>query len=207
VKAVRKLLGLVTLIGVAVGATVVARRRLAARAERADVYYADGSMASFEADSPDGAALFAAACRIAPVVAEAGEEAEVALEKYGKYLGIAFQLVDDVLDYGSKQDIMGKGVGDDFRDGKVTLPVILAYARGSDEDRAFWRDAMLGERISDEDLTHAIALLRGTDALSETIERARLYGRRALDALAQFPAGKAKSALSEAVEFAISRAY
>jgi octaprenyl-diphosphate synthase len=153
------------------------------------------------------AALFAAACRIAPVVAEAGEEAEVALEKYGKYLGIAFQLVDDVLDYGSKQDIMGKGVGDDFRDGKVTLPVILAYARGSDEDRSFWRDAMLGERISDEDLTHAIALLRGTDALSETIERARLYGRRALDALAQFPAGKAKSALSEAVEFAISRAY
>ena len=153
------------------------------------------------------AALFAAACRIAPVVAEAGEEAEVALEKYGKYLGIAFQLVDDVLDYGSKQDIMGKGVGDDFRDGKVTLPVILAYARGSDEDRAFWRDAMLGERISDEDLTHAIALLRGTDALSETIERARHYGRRALDALAQFPAGKAKSALGEAVEFAISRAY
>ena len=153
------------------------------------------------------AALFAAACRIAPVVAEAGEEAEVALEKYGKYLGIAFQLVDDALDYGSKQDIMGKGVGDDFRDGKVTLPVILAYARGSDEDRAFWRDAMLGERISDEDLTHAIALLRGTDALSETIERARHYGRRALDALAQFPAGKAKSALSEAVEFAISRAY
>jgi len=153
------------------------------------------------------AALFAAACRIAPVVAEAGEEAEVALEKYGKYLGIAFQLVDDVLDYGSKQDIMGKGVGDDFRDGKVTLPVILAYARGSDEDRAFWRDAMLGERISDEDLTHAIALLHGTEALSETIERARHYGRRALDALAQFPAGKAKSALSEAVEFAISRAY
>ena len=153
------------------------------------------------------AALFAAACRIAPVVAEAGEEAELALEKYGKYLGIAFQLVDDALDYGSKQDIMGKGVGDDFRDGKVTLPVILAYARGSDEDRAFWRDAMLGERISDEDLTHAIALLRGTDALSETIERARHYGRRALDALAQFPAGKAKSALSEAVEFAISRAY
>ena len=153
------------------------------------------------------AALFAAACRIAPVVAEAGEEAEVALEKYGKYLGIAFQLVDDVLDYGSKQDIMGKGVGDDFRDGKITLPVILAYARGSDEDRAFWRDAMLGERISDEDLTHAIALLRGTDALSETIERARHYGRRALDALAQFPAGKAKSALGEAVEFATSRAY
>ena len=153
------------------------------------------------------AALFAAACRIAPVVAEASDEAELALEKYGKYLGVAFQLVDDVIDYGSKQDVMGKGVGDDFRDGKVTLPVILAYARGTDEERAFWRAAISGERVSDEDLTYAIALLRSTDALSETIERARHYGRRALDALAGFSAGKARSALSEAVEFAISRAY
>jgi octaprenyl-diphosphate synthase len=153
------------------------------------------------------AALFAAACRISPVVAEASDEAEIALEKYGKYLGIAFQLVDDVIDYGSTKDVMGKGVGDDFRDGKVTLPVILAYARGSDEDRAFWRTAISGERISDDDLHHAISLLRDSGALSETIERARQYGRRALDALAPFPAGKAKAALSEAVEFAISRAY
>jgi octaprenyl-diphosphate synthase len=153
------------------------------------------------------AALFAAACRIAPVVAEASEDSEGALERYGKYLGIAFQLVDDVLDYGSSIDVMGKGVGDDFRDGKVTLPVILAYARGSDDERAFWRSAMTGERSSDEDLDRAIRQLRNTDALSETLERARHYGRRALDALAGFPSGKAKSALSEAVEFAISRAY
>ena len=153
------------------------------------------------------AALFAAACRIAPVVAEASDEAEIALDKYGRYLGIAFQLVDDVLDYSSKQDVMGKGVGDDFRDGKVTLPVILAYARASDADRAFLREAMAGDRVSDEDLARAIALLDETGGLSDTLERARHYGRRALDALAGFPAGKAKAALSEAVEFAISRAY
>ena len=153
------------------------------------------------------AALFAAACRIAPVVAEADEEAEFALERYGKYLGIAFQLVDDVLDYGSEQDVMGKAAGDDFRDGKVTLPVILAYARGSEDERSFWRSAMAGERVSDEDLERAIGLLRRSEALSETLDRARQYGRRALDALAGFPSGKAKSALSEAVEFAISRAY
>ena len=153
------------------------------------------------------AALFSAACRVTPVVAEASDEAELALEKYGKYLGIAFQLVDDVLDYGSQQDVMGKGVGDDFRDGKVTLPVILAYARGSEEDRSFWRAAISGERISDADLERAIALLRSSDALSETVDRARHYGRRAIDALASFPAGKARSALTEAVEFAISRAY
>jgi octaprenyl-diphosphate synthase len=153
------------------------------------------------------AALFAAACRIAPVVAEADEEAEFALERYGKYLGIAFQLVDDVLDYGSEQDVMGKAAGDDFRDGKVTLPVILAYARGSEDERSFWRSAMAGERASDEDLERAIGLLRGSEALSETLDRARQYGRRALDALAGFPSSKAKAALSEAVEFAISRAY
>src|SRR5437763_311894 len=153
------------------------------------------------------AALFAAACRVAPVVAEASEEAELALEAYGKNLGIAFQLTDDVIDYASDVATMGKGVGDDFRDGKMTLPVILAYARGSEDERCFWRTAISGERISDDDLARATQLLRSTDALSDTIERARQYGRRAIDALAKFPVSKAKQALVEAVEFAIARAY
>ena len=153
------------------------------------------------------AALFAAACRVAPVVAEADEDVELALESYGKHLGIAFQLTDDVIDYASDAEVMGKGVGDDFRDGKMTLPLIFAYARGSDEDRAFWRSAVSGERVGDEDLAHAIRLMRSSGALADTLECARHYGRRAIDALAPFPAGKAKSALIEAVEFAIARAY
>ena len=153
------------------------------------------------------AALFAAACRIAPVVAEAGEEAEDALEVYGRNLGIAFQLVDDAIDYGSDSATMGKGVGDDFRDGKMTLPVILAYARGSEEDRAFWRAAIAGDRGGDKDLAKAIALVSSTAALADTLERARIYARRAIDALALFPAGKAKAALTEAAEFAVARAY
>ena len=153
------------------------------------------------------AALFAAACRVAPVVAEASEDAELALESYGRNLGIAFQLTDDVIDYASDAATMGKGVGDDFRDGKMTLPVILAYARDGDGDRAFWRAAIGGERTGDEDLAHATALLRASDALTDTIERARQYGRRAIDALAKFPASKAKAALVEAAEFAVARAY
>ena len=153
------------------------------------------------------AALFAAACRIAPVVAEAGEEAEIALESYGRNLGIAFQLVDDVIDYSSDSATMGKGVGDDFRDGKMTLPLILAYARGSAAEREFWKAAVAGERTSDEDLAEAIALMRSSEALADTIDRARLYARRAIDALGPFPAGKAKAALAEAVEFAVARAY
>jgi octaprenyl-diphosphate synthase len=153
------------------------------------------------------AALFAAACRVSPVVAEASEDTELALECYGRNLGTAFQLSDDVIDYASDAATMGKGVGDDFRDGKMTLPVILAYARGTEADRAFWRSAIGGERTSDEDLTHATNLLRSTGALADTIERARQYGRRAIDALGMFPASKAKSALTEAAEFAVARAY
>ena len=141
------------------------------------------------------------------MIAEGGEDAELALETYGRNLGISFQLSDDVIDYASDAATMGKGVGDDFRDGKMTLPVILAYARGSDEDRQFWRDAIAGERVSDDDLAQATRLLRQTDALADTIERARLYGRRAIDALAMFPAGKAKAALTEAAEFAVARAF
>jgi octaprenyl-diphosphate synthase len=153
------------------------------------------------------AALFAAACRIAAVVAERDPAEEEALDAYGRNLGIAFQLVDDAIDYSSDAAVMGKGVGDDFRDGKVTLPVILAYARGSDEDRHFWLDAMAGRRAADEDLALAIRLLRASGALDDTIERARHFGQRAIDALGPFPAGRAKAALVEAVEFAVARAY
>ena len=153
------------------------------------------------------AALFAAACRVSPVVAEASEDAELALETYGRNLGIAFQLTDDAIDYSSDAATMGKPQGDDFRDGKMTLPVILAYARGSDADRDFWRSAISGDRVSDDDLALATALLRSTDALTDTVERARQYGRRAIDSLAMFPPSKAKAALIEAAEFAVARAY
>jgi len=153
------------------------------------------------------AALFAAACRISAVVAERDEATEEALDSYGRNLGIAFQLVDDAIDYASDAETMGKGVGDDFRDGKVTLPVILAHARGNTEDRAFWQAAMEGRRISDDDLAHAKALLAETRAIDDTLTRARHYGQRAIDALGPFAASAAKSALIEAVEFAIARAY
>ena len=153
------------------------------------------------------AALFAAASRIAAVIAEREEEAEQALDCYGRNLGIAFQLVDDAIDYASDAATMGKGVGDDFRDGKVTLPVILAYARGDEEERRFWREAMEGGRAGDEELDRATVLLRARGALDDTIARARTYVQRAIDALGPFPGGKAKSALIEAAEFAVARGY
>ena len=153
------------------------------------------------------AALFAAACRIAAVVAERSEGEERALDEYGRNLGIAFQLVDDAIDYDSDASEMGKGKGDDFRDGKMTLPVILAYARGSGEERVFWQDAIAGFCTSDDDLAHAVVLISRHDTVSATRERARHYARRAIDAIAGFPAGEARSAMAEAAEFVVSRRY
>ncbi|WP_439532274.1 polyprenyl synthetase family protein [Polymorphobacter sp.] len=153
------------------------------------------------------AALFSAACQIAAVVAERDAAVEAALEAYGRNLGIAFQLVDDAIDYVSDADTMGKDRGDDFRDGKVTLPVILAYARGDEDERTFWREAMRGKRVSDDDLAEAERLLDRRQAVTDTMARARHYGARAIDSLAGFPKGPARQALSETVEFAIARAY
>ena len=153
------------------------------------------------------AALFAAACRIAAVVAERPEGEEAALDAYGRNLGIAFQLVDDAIDYISDAGTMGKDAGDDFREGKMTLPVILAYARGSGEERAFWKDAVEGRRDGDEDFAHAIGLVRRTHAVDDTLARARHYGQRAIDAIAPFAPSAAKDAMVEAVEFAVARAY
>jgi octaprenyl-diphosphate synthase len=153
------------------------------------------------------AALFAAATRIAAVVAERSEADEQALDAYGRNLGVAFQLVDDAIDYDSEASEMGKGKGDDFRDGKMTLPVILAYARGTDEERQFWQDAIAGFRTEDEDLAHAVRLIAKYDTVAATRDRARHYAQRAIDSIAGFPAGPARAAMAEAAEFAVARRY
>ena len=153
------------------------------------------------------AALFAAASRIAAVVAECGEAEEQALDDYGRNLGIAFQLVDDAIDYDTGSADMGKDRGDDFREGKMTLPVIFAYARGSDEERRFWQDAIAGFRAEDEDFARAVDLIRRHDAIAATRERARHFAQRACDALSIFRDGKARAAMIEAARFAVSRGY
>lgn len=122
-------------------------------------------------------------------------------------LGIAFQLVDDALDYGGVAAKLGKNVGDDFREGKITLPIVLAFRRGTEEERDFWRRTLVEGNIADGDLDQAIAILRRHRALEDTIERARHYGAMARDALELFPDGNMKSALIEAVDFCIDRAH
>ena len=153
------------------------------------------------------AALFAAAARIAAVVAERPEAEERALDDYGRNLGVAFQLVDDALDYDADAAQMGKDRGDDFREGKMTLPVIIAYARGDEDARAFWRAAIGGHRTGPDDLAEATRRIEATGALADTRERARHFAHRAVDAISIFPDGAARSAMREAALFAVSRAY
>jgi octaprenyl-diphosphate synthase len=153
------------------------------------------------------AELFAAACEVGPVIANRPKAEATACRSYGMNLGIAFQLVDDALDYGGTSAKLGKNVGDDFREGKITLPVVLSFRRGGDKERLFWKRVLQEGEIEDGDLEEAIGLMRRHRALDDTIERARHYGAMARDALALFPKGAMKEALLETVEFCIARAH
>lgn len=153
------------------------------------------------------AQLFAAACRLGAVVAERSPVEEEALDTYGMNLGIAFQIIDDVLDYSAKQATLGKSIGDDFKEGKISLPVILAFRRGDDEDRAFWRRTLEDLEQTEGDLEHAIHLMEKHKALDDSVERARHYGAIARDALGIFEDGAYKTAFNELIDFCIERAY
>ncbi|MBT3237718.1 MAG: polyprenyl synthetase family protein [Rhodospirillaceae bacterium] len=153
------------------------------------------------------AQLFAAACRLGAVVAERPKVEAEALDAFGMNLGITFQLIDDVLDYSAKQAELGKEVGDDFRDGKITLPVILAYRRGDDDERAFWNRTLGELEQKDGDLEHAFGLLQKHGAMDDTVDRARHYGAIARDSLGIFPNGVVKDALVDLIDFCIDRPY
>ncbi len=153
------------------------------------------------------AALFAAACEVGPILAARGKAEIAACRGYGANLGIAFQLIDDALDYGGTSAKLGKNVGDDFREGKITLPIVLSFRRGTQAERDFWRRTLEKGEIGEGDLEFALATMKKHRALEDTIERARHYGAMAVDALELFPASPWKQALRDAVEFCIARAH
>ncbi|MBT3292331.1 MAG: polyprenyl synthetase family protein, partial [Victivallales bacterium] len=122
-------------------------------------------------------------------------------------LGIAFQIIDDVLDYSAVQAELGKSIGDDFREGKITLPVILAFRRGTDEERTFWRKTLEDLEQTDDDLAHALELMSQNNSLNDSVDRARHYSAIARDALGIFDDCPEKSALLGLIEFCIDRPY
>ncbi len=153
------------------------------------------------------AVLFAAAAEVGAVVAERPEAEETALRDYGMSLGVAFQLVDDVLDYSAEQAALGKSIGDDFREGKVTLPVVLAFQRGDEEEKAFWRRCIEEVEQEDGDLERAQSLLAKHGTLEETMERAQGQAETARRALEIFPERPERRALELLADFAVSRGY
>jgi octaprenyl-diphosphate synthase len=151
------------------------------------------------------AALFSAAAEVGPIIASASKAERAALRSYGLNLGLAFQLVDDALDYGGNARDLGKNTGDDFREGKITLPVVLAYRRGTDEEREFWKASLENGDNGDAALEKARGLMLKYGALPDTIQRARHFGEIARDALAPLKPTPQKEALLDVVEFCISR--
>ncbi|MGY9005951.1 MAG: polyprenyl synthetase family protein [Alphaproteobacteria bacterium] len=153
------------------------------------------------------ATLFAAATQLGAVVAGRPKVEQATLEAFGRNLGIAFQLTDDVLDYVAASEDMGKDPGDDFREGKVTLPVVLAFRRGDETEQAFWRRTLEDLEQDDVDFDHARALIERHDVLTDCLERARHYTQIAKDSLNPFPDGDIKNALLEVVAFSAARSH
>jgi len=153
------------------------------------------------------AALFSAASETGAVLAGGTPAQCVALREYGRNLGIAFQLIDDALDYSGRQAVMGKRVGDDFRESKMTLPVILALRAAHEDERRFWKKTIEVGMQDEGDLSRAIEILERGGALAETVERARGYAAAARSALAPTPDGAIKTALADIADFVVERGY
>ena len=153
------------------------------------------------------AELFSAAARIGAVVADRPKIEEEALAAYGTNLGVAFQLVDDALDYSARQAELGKTIGDDFSEGKITLPVILAFRRGNEEEKSFWKRCLEELEQRPEDLDRAQSLIRQHSSLEDTMTRARHYAALARDSLDLFNDCEAKQALTSVIDFCIEREF
>lgn len=153
------------------------------------------------------AALFAAAAQAGALLAGRADAFVGGMRAYGQNLGIAFQLVDDALDYSGRQALMGKTVGDDFREAKMTLPIILAYARAKAQDRPFWQRVIETGNQCETDLDQAITLVEQTGAIQDTMHRARAYADAAKTALAVLPASPVQAALADIADFCVERAY
>lgn len=151
------------------------------------------------------AALFAAATEVAPVIAGRPEAEQIALRDYGLKLGLAFQLVDDALDYGGFESALGKSVGDDFREGKVTLPVIRALKDASPDDKAFWRRVIVDHNQLPVDFEKAVSLIRKAGALDSTFDMARTFAAEARDALLIFPDNAWRQALQDLADYVVER--
>lgn len=153
------------------------------------------------------AALFAAAAEVGGVIAGVNAEQCAALRSFGMDLGMAFQLVDDALDYAASQAELGKTVGDDFREGKLTYPVLLALADASPDEREFWTRTLENTEQAEEDLAIALELIGKHDATARTIAKADQFIDNAVNTLACFPESEIRTALADVARYTTARRF
>lgn len=152
------------------------------------------------------AALFSAAAKVGAMAAGASQEAIDGMARYGREIGLAFQLVDDALDYGGVTADLGKNVGDDFREGKATLPLIIAMERGTPLEHEFWR-TVLAKRHTASDLDAGLALIARYETVEATLETARSHARAAREALSVLAPSAITGALADLADFVVERAH
>lgn len=153
------------------------------------------------------AELFSAAARVGAMAAGASPDQVEAMARFGLELGVGFQLVDDYLDYGGESAALGKSVGDDFRERKVTLPLLIAREVGDAEERAFWTRVIGRGEQNPGDLDRAIAILRRRGALARTLDEARQRSQTARECLGVLPPSPYRDALEDLTRFVVERAY
>lgn len=153
------------------------------------------------------AALFEAACRVGAMAGGASEADQTALSEYGLALGLAFQLVDDVLDYGGASGTLGKNVGDDLREGKMTLPIILALQKASAEERELLAGALGDAKTGADTVAQVVAVLERHGSLKATLDKAQGYAERAREALETLPSTEMRDLLQDVASFCVDRAF
>ncbi len=153
------------------------------------------------------AALFSSACEVGAVLANKDKQTTEALYNYGLHLGIAFQMIDDALDYAADQQTLGKEIGDDFKEGKMTAPIIFALQSADKQEREFWSRTIGLKKQTDTDFNEALNLISKHGALEKTIETAKNYAQKATNSLDVLPDSEIKSLMSELTHYTITRSF
>jgi len=151
------------------------------------------------------AALFAAACEVGPIIAGADKDQAEAMAEFGMNLGIAFQIADDALDYSANRAELGKAIGDDFREGKITAPVLFALKDASSEENEFWQRTLSNTQTSDADLKTAQEIIAKHNAIEQSLELAKSYGTRAKESLNNTANSQLQPLLNDLIDFTINR--
>ena len=159
----------------------------------------------FEVINDKTASLFSAACQVGCISANSSAKEVESIKSFGTNFGMAFQLIDDAIDYYSTNDSLGKNVGDDFKEGKITLPIILAYIRSNNEEKKFWNKTIVDLKQDKDDFGEAITIMQKYDCISDTVERARHFANVAMDSLGTFKNNEYKRTLINLIQSSLNR--